>query len=258
MENYNRLWRSFFAIMLICIAVQQIICADFRPVIMLPGYPVWLTHRLVWVWIFSVVLIAACAAIIFEIRARSVSLILAGVLLLLVLGFQIPGQPYPSHIGSWTDAFKELTLSGGAFIVAGSLPRENNPSGLIKFLEKLIPSGKYFLAITMVVFGYMHFVYPAFVSTLVPNWIPGHLFWTYFAGVALMLAGLAIILNIKRRLAAGLLGLMILLWFIMLHIPRAITDPHSGNGNEWTSVFEAFGFSGIAFLLAGRPYKKDF
>jgi hypothetical protein len=46
---------------------------------------------------------------------------------------------------------------------------------------------------------------------------------------------------------------MIFLWFIMLHIPRAIADPHSGNGNEWTSVFEALAFSGIAFLMAAVP-----
>jgi hypothetical protein len=35
----------------------------------------------------------------------------------------------------------------------------------------------------------------------------------------------------------------------VLHIPRGIADPHSGDGNEWTSVFEALSFSGIAFLI---------
>ena len=36
----------------------------------------------------------------------------------------------------------------------------------------------------------------------------------------------------------------------MLHIPRAIADPHSGLGNEWTSVCETLAFSGIAFMTA--------
>lgn len=252
MENLNKLWRAFFAVGMIGIAVQQMICKDFRPVVLLPGYPAWLTHRVIWTYIFSIALIAACAGIIFEIKARSASLIMAGAFFLLVLLFQISGQPYPGHIGSWTDAFKELTFSGGAFIVAGSFPQENNPSGLIKLLGKLIPLGKYFLAITMAIFGFMHFVYPDFVSTLVPDWIPGHHFWTYFAGVALMAGGLGIMLNIKRPLAAKCLGIMIFLWFIVLHIPRAIADPHSGNGNEWTSVFEALAFSGMAFILAGE------
>jgi len=43
---------------------------------------------------------------------------------------------------------------------------------------------------------------------------------------------------------------MIFLWFILLHIPRAIADPYIEKGNEITSVFESLGFSGIAFLIA--------
>lgn len=163
---------------------------------------------------------------------------------------------YPAHLGSWTDPLKELALSGGAFVVAGSLPKERTNSSLIKFLEKLILAGKYFMAVTMTAFGIDHFLYPDFVSALVPGWMPGHIFWTYFAGFALILSGLAIILNIKRRLVAGLLGLMIFLWFIILHIPRAVADSYSGYGNEWTSVFEALAFSGIAFLIASKSKSR--
>ncbi|MGZ3765417.1 MAG: hypothetical protein ACXVA2_12180 [Mucilaginibacter sp.] len=260
MKKYNRLWRAFFAIGLVAIAIQQLVCADFRPVIVPPAYPEWLHGRFILTCIFSVAFIAACTAILFEVKARTASLLLAGILLLLVPTLQLPFQlfgPYPLQIGVYTDLFKELTLSGGAFIVAGSLTEESNSSALIKLLAKLIPAGKYFLAITMVVFGIEHFVYVDFVRTLVPGWIPGTLFWTYFAGVALSAAGIGILLNIQRRLAALLLGVMIFIWLIILHIPLAISDPHSGNGNQWTSVFEALIFSGIAFLLTAMTPKKS-
>lgn len=254
MEKYNQLWRTFFGIALIAIGIQQIICADFRPVIVPPAFPAWLPARLIWTWIGSLALIAAGAAIVFQIKARAVSLVSGSILLLLVLLLHVPYEMnlYPAHLGVWTDPLKCLTLSGGAFVVAGSLPGETNTSAFMQLLEKLIPAGKYFLGITMAAFGIDHFLYTDFVATLVPGWIPGALFWTYFAGIALILAGLSIILTIQRRLAAALLGLMIFLWLILLHIPRAVADPHSGNGNEWTSVFEALAFSGIAFLLAGR------
>ncbi|HEY1872538.1 MAG TPA: hypothetical protein VGG71_15855 [Chitinophagaceae bacterium] len=257
MENYNKLWRLFYAIGLIAIAIQQLICADFRPVVLPPAFPAWLPARLICTWIFSLVLIAACIAIILEIKARQVSLILGGVFLLLVLFCHIPYQlnHYPSQLGSWTDPFKCLTLSGGAFIVAGSFLSQSNTSATIKLLEKFIPAGKYFMAVMMVAFGIDHFLYTNFVVTLVPAWIPGNTFWTYFAGTALIAAGLGIILNVKRRLAATLLGVMIFIWFVILHIPRAVADPHSGNGNEWTSVFEALAFSGIAFLIAAQSKK---
>lgn len=244
----------FYALAIIAIAVQQLICRDFRPVLVPTAFPAWLPGRLILTWIVSLAMIAACIGIIFEIKSREAALLLGALLLLFTLLLQVPYELnlYPANLGVWTDPLKELTLSGGAFIVAGSLPYRRATPGFISFMEKLIPFGKYFMAITMVAFGIDHFLYTDFVATLVPGWLPAHIFWTYFAGVALILSGLAIILNIKRRLAAALLGLMIFLWLLILHIPRAIADPYSGAGNEWTSVFEALAFSGIAFIIAGK------
>jgi len=257
MEDYNKLWRFFFAISLVAIAGQQLYCADFRPLIMTP-WAAWMPGRLIWTWICSAGLIAVAIAIILEIKARSTAIVTGVVFLLFVLVFHIPYQAANNlhFLGAWGDAFKELAYSGGCFIVAGSFPEEQTTSGFINHAAKLIPFGKYFFCTTMIVFGFEHFIYPAFVATLVPNWIPGHLFWAYFGGVALIVAGLAIVLNIQANLAAALLGAMIFLWFILLHIPRAIIDPYSGNGNEWTSVFEVLGFSGIAFLIAGKRSKE--
>jgi len=152
-------------------------------------------------------------------------------------------------------------LAGGAFAVAGSFPvskaDEENRSSLIWLLEKFIPYGRIFLSITMILFGIDHFLYPQFVVMLMPKWIPGSMFWTYFAGVALIGSGVAIILKIKLKLVALLLGTMIFLWFILLHIPRAIADPYGDKGNELTSVFEALGFSGIAFIVAFGYNKRN-
>jgi len=48
-------------------------------------------------------------------------------------------------------------------------------------------------------------------------------------------------------LAATWLGIMFLLWFVLLHIPRAI----SLHGNdEWNSAFVALAFAGASFIVA--------
>jgi hypothetical protein len=64
---------------------------------------------------------------------------------------------------------------------------------------------------------------------------------------------------VKRvaRLASLLVGVMIFLWVVMLHIPRAIADPYTNVGNEWASVFEALAFSGMALMLAVMPSKTS-
>jgi|HubBroStandDraft_4_1064222.scaffolds.fasta_scaffold575592_1 hypothetical protein len=51
-------------------------------------------------------------------------------------------------------------------------------------LENLMPPGRFFLPITVFAFGIDHFLYTAFVTSLVQSWIPGKIFRTYFAGVA--------------------------------------------------------------------------
>jgi uncharacterized membrane protein YphA (DoxX/SURF4 family) len=244
--------RIFYAIGLIGIGIQHFIFADFIPV-MAPFWPAWIPGRPFWAYAAGSALIAAGAGIIFDIHARTVAALSGAVILVLVMLEHVPGQlaANPRNLGAWTNTFKALTMCGGAWVVAGSL--KERTSNITRYLEILMPIGRFFLPITVIVFGIDHFLYTGFVASLVPSWIPGAMFWTYFAGVALIAAGIGMILRIQARLASLLLGIMIFLWFIFLHIPRAIADPHSAKGNEWTSVFEALAFSGIAFILAALP-----
>ncbi len=111
--------------------------------------------------------------------------------------------------------------------------------------------GRIFFGIMMFVFGIDHFLYYQFVETLVPRWIPWPLFWTYFAGIALIGSGISFIFKIKVKLIGILTAIMLFAWFLILHIPRAVLMPsEADNGNEITSVFQAFAFSGIALLIA--------
>jgi uncharacterized membrane protein YphA (DoxX/SURF4 family) len=248
--------RLFFGISLIAFGVLQVIYADFESVI-LPYWPDWLPGRLAGVYIFSLALIISGIVLLLGKRVRSFSILLGGIFLLLFLVGHLPYHLANNlhNMGAWTNSLKTLTLSGGAFIVAASLPVQHysspeHVSSLSRWLEKCIPAGPVFMSVFMIFCGIEHFVYANFVATLVPSWIPGPVFWTYFAGVALIGAGVAIILRIKIRLVATLLGIMIFLWFLFLHIPRAIADPTGAKGNECVSVFEALCFSGFAFVLA--------
>ncbi|MGH9820244.1 MAG: DoxX family membrane protein, partial [Pyrinomonadaceae bacterium] len=100
--------------------------------------------------------------------------------------------------------------------------------------------------------GVEHFIYPQFVAKLVPTWIPGSVFWTYFAGAALVLGGLGMIVPLTARVASALSGLMIFLWVFTLHLPRALAAAETASRrNEWTAVFEALAISAVAFAIAG-------
>ena len=238
------------------IGLQHFFFKQFIPVVV-PQWPSRIPGHLVWILLVGAILFVAGALILTGKMARFAATMLGGLFLLTVALLHLPANIMgagAAHIGSWTAAFKALAFSGSCLVVAGTLPEATEDSArrsfsIIGSLEKLIPLGMYPLAIMVIVFGADHFLYVPFVSSLVPAWIPWHVFWTYFAGTALIAAGVGMIFRVKARLAATLLGAMIFAWVIVLHIPRAVADPYGLIGNEWTSVFEALAFSGIAFIL---------
>jgi uncharacterized membrane protein YphA (DoxX/SURF4 family) len=246
----------FFGIALIGFSVQQFMYGVFRPII-IPSWPHWIPGEIYYEYTASILMIVMGIGIVFFKKPRNL-LIFLGIFILLI--FTLIQLPYRfladlHNLGEWTNTFKALASAGGAFILAAALPNGNSHTN--RSLNSLmLPLGKVFFSVFLIFCGIEHFIYTDFVASLVPSWIPWHRFWTFFAAIALIGAGLAIILGISRRQIAILLGIMLFLWLIILHIPRAIADPASGNGNEWSSVFEALAFSGFAFVLAVLPEKR--
>jgi len=187
-------------------------------------------------------------------KARPVALLFGGALLLIFCFYHIPYELLISHnylsLGEWENAEKELALAGGALVIADGLPAgfENL---FTLFLAKLAPVGSILFAITIICFSFLHFVYAKQAADYIPAWVPWHLFWMYFCGAALLGAGIAIILKIRTRLFATLLGAMILSWFIVLHIPKVIEAAPADQADEITSAFLALAYSGIALVIAG-------
>jgi uncharacterized membrane protein len=115
-------------------------------------------------------------------------------------------------------------------------------------LDRLVPLGPVFVAMPMAVFAFDHFIEARAIAGLVPRWIPGHLFWTYFVGVALLCAAISIVANRYAGLAAALLGVMWVLFEALMHIPTIIRVPHARIA--WNIAFRDLSFAGGAFALA--------
>jgi hypothetical protein len=259
MGNLSTTGRIFCGIAILGIGLTAIHYRELPYILSLPEYFSTTAH-IVFAIGFGVVFTLGGACITLGKNPGQIILLFAGMLLAIFCFYCIPyefitGENY-GHLQEWENAAKELTLAGGTLVIAGCSAGRNN-NRLKGFLSRLIPLGGILFSVTIIFYGILHFLFAEAASAMIPAWIPAHIFWMYFCGVALMGSGIAIIFKIKTNLVATLLGTMILIWFIFLHIPRVIAAPAADMKDEITSAFFALAYSGIAFVVAGVAGKKN-
>jgi uncharacterized membrane protein len=86
-------------------------------------------------------------------------------------------------------------------------------------MNQLPSLGKWLYALPMVAFGLMHFGAADQMAGKVPSYLPVGVAWVYLTGIALVLAGAAVLAGKYAKLALQLLGLMLVLFAVMLHLP---------------------------------------
>lgn len=110
--------------------------------------------------------------------------------------------------------------------------------------------GRLVLVAALVGFGAQHFMYPAFIASLIPAWMPARTPLAWLTGAGFVAAAISFTLQRYQELAGRLLGLMFFSWVALLHIPLIIGN--SGFEPQWTSGLIALGFCGVALLVAGE------
>jgi len=251
MRNLIRPGQIIFATGIIALGVLQFFAKDF--IVGRPPDVQWASNipgKQAWAFASGIILIIGGLFILAKRNATPVAFFIG--IFIFIFSFLCRHLPHLFSVTSAQDAiwqinaYKTLALCGGAFIVAGSFQKQWNKIQLT--LNCIL------LASFFIISGFAHFKFHDFIiKGFIPAYIPFHAFWTYFCGIALIAGGVGLLIKQIRRWAALLTGLMILLWFFLLHIPRASYAPH--DYSEWMGVCESFTFSGILFTLAGLSSK---
>jgi uncharacterized membrane protein YphA (DoxX/SURF4 family) len=123
--------------------------------------------------------------------------------------------------------------------------------------DRLILFGPIFYAAPLAAFGTEHFTQTKAFASIIPKWIPGHLFWVYFVGTCFVFAAFSLVTRIRARLAASLVALTMFLFVTLMYIPATLRHPD--NRIFLTIALRETSFSGGALAFAAslsEPVRK--
>jgi uncharacterized membrane protein len=222
------------AIPLIVFGVEHFLYQGILPSLTL--LPEWLPAHALWAYLTGAILIAAGISIAIGRLVRPAAIALGILFFVSLLIYAVPRNvAAPLDIGERTVLFETMVLFAAALLLAGGLPAR---------------FGRYLVALSMAVFGIDHFFVDQYVASVIPAWIPWHMFWVYFTAAAFFAAALAIATRKLLRPAALALALMFFSWVVLVHAPRIAT--HLGSQDERNSGLIALAMTGAALIVTER------
>jgi uncharacterized membrane protein len=246
--------RAIFALAIVGLGIETLACAQrvtflysgapaprFKAIPVLPFLP-----PIPWLAYLCGAILGICGAGLLIKRTERMAAMAVGSLMF--LGAVILNAPksaaIPGDMSLRTVVFEPLAIAALAWLLPSRYATPNWLAG----------ASRYLLAVSLIVFGVDHFLALAPIGTLIPPWIPWHVFWIAFFGAGFIAAGLSIALNVLPRWGAACLGLMFAIWVFTLHLPRVLFGLYGGKGphnpDEWSSLFIAIALWGGSWALA--------
>jgi len=252
-----------FALPLAVFGAEHLSAAEFIQ----QGVPSYVPWHLFWAYFVGFALLAASLSIATKIQVRWSGLLFGIMMFLFVAMMDIPGAlAKPGDRFGWTLLLRELAFGGGGWILAGTAMREpgreSNPAAPAFF----VTTGRVLTGIAAIFYGVETFLHPLGMpgiplEKLMSEWIPARPVIGYLTAAILVVAGAAILLAQKTRMAATYLGTWIVLLVVFIYGPiliASLLDPSTAVQVEGLNYFfDTLLFAGTILALASATPHPD-
>jgi uncharacterized membrane protein len=213
--------------------------------------PAWMPWHYFWAYFVGACFIAGPLSMVTRIQARLSASLLALTFFLFVALMDAPGfaQDPRDRIGMAL-MLRELSFGAGALALAASLTAQEGKRGA----KMAATIARYFIGITVFVYSFEQFMHAKYVpavplEALSPEYVPGHIIWTYVTAVVYAVGGALLLVGKKTRAAATWVGLSVLFVELVVYVPMAVAQRDSINGLNYLG--DTLMFCGAVLLLAG-------
>lgn len=216
-----------------------------------------------WTYLVGTALFSASLSIATQIKVHWSGLMWGIMMFLFVAMMDIPGALQESHNRIvWALLAREMSFGAGGWCLAASV--SDGWSAPVR--RVLFTVGRIIIGTGAVFYGAEHFLHPQNVpgvplEKLIPTWIPAHLLISYLTGTILVIAGAAIFMAMKTRMAATYLGTWIFLIVVFLYGPiliAALMVPSTDVRVEGINYFfDTMLYAGTILALAKAAASND-
>ncbi|MEO7201736.1 MAG: hypothetical protein ABI431_03420 [Candidatus Tumulicola sp.] len=162
----------------------------------------------------------------------------------------IPGMfAAPKIYAQYGTFFEQFSILSGAIALYAANELNTSRAATLNGIARIG------YGLSVVSFTLMQAVYFGVTAGFVPKWIPpNQVFWAGLTTVAFALAAIAILLNIRARLALALTGVMIAVFGLLVWVPALIAHPQSHNSwSEFALNAMIMAAAWVTMNAVGRP-----
>jgi len=231
MRKLENIGKWLYALSFCVFGIQHFMYADYVATLV----PAWIPWHLFFSYLAGAAFMAVALSVIINKYVRLSCAMLSLLLALFVLLIHIPNLVgHPQNPQAWTRALQDVVIMGTALMLTGDL--------------RLYLVGKYLFAVPMAILGMQHFAHLAFVTAMVPNWLPGRAAWDYLVGFIIVILAAGIISNRYLGVPAKLLGFFLFAFALLYHVPLLAINLY--NGQQWTGFMLDIAIAGGAFIAS--------
>jgi len=202
------------------------------------------------VYVCALISLAGGIGLLWKSTAALAARVLLASLLLWLLLVRVPGILLSPTVDFWWAACKTAVMAAAAWVLYVWFATDSDRQRLgFASGDQGLRIARMLYGLALIPFGLAHFMYLQPTASLVPGWLPWHVFLAYFTGWAFIVGGVAVLIGVYARLAAALAAIEIGMFTLLVWVPIMI-GPGSKSTFQWSETIVSASLTAGAWVVA--------